>query len=152
VPNTCHWLFDFLRLDASDQRKFIARKLRAIHKKLFNKRAAQKAVDIESYLDTSHFPAEELKLWQLHLNAGAAYHPKPYSGRVILLRTRGQAFLCSLDPRFGWGELAQDGVEIRMLAGSHENIFVEPDVRVLAAQVAACLRATCAGGCKPPSH
>jgi thioesterase domain-containing protein len=99
-------------------------------------------VDIRQYIDTSYFPEEELRLWQVHLNAGGAYKPAPYAGCVTLVRTRGQPFLCSFDPKYGWGELARDGVKIRMVPGSHEAIFVEPDVRSLAAQIAACIRET----------
>ena len=67
------------------------------------------------------------------------YVPKPYPGRVTLFRTRGQPFLCSFDAQYGWGELAAGGVEVILIPGSHEKIFVEPHARMLATKLSACL-------------
>jgi FkbH-like protein len=141
VANTCSWLSDFMKLDAAVRREFVVRKFGVLKRKLFgNGNGAAKAVDINAYIDPSQFPEEELRLWQAHLNAGAAYRPQPFPGRITLLRTRTQSFFCSFDPQYGWGELARDGVEVRRVPGSHEAIFLEPHVRSLAAQVAACMR------------
>src|SRR2546421_10445654 len=82
-------------------------------------------IDVEEFIDTSQFPEDELKLWQVHLRAGSEYVPQPYNGRVTLLRTRRHPFLCSFDPFYGWGVLAEQGVDSRLIPGSHENIFVE---------------------------
>jgi FkbH-like protein len=139
--NTFYWVQDFLGLSRYDQWTFIKRKLGVVKRKLFRSRP-KKEVDIRQYIDTSYFPEEELRLWQVHLNAGGAYKPAPYEGCVTLVRTCGQPFLCSFDPKYGWGELARGGVKIRIVPGSHEAIFVEPDVRSLAAQIAACIRET----------
>ncbi len=153
--NTCYWLADFVRLDRNDQIRFLRRKIGVVQRRILAKvqgakckaqnsptldSARRSAVDIEQYIDPLHFPEEELKLWQAHLCAGDGYHPKPYAGAITLLRTRGQPFLCSFDPKYGWGELARGGVDVRMIPGSHEQIFVEPDVCALAAQLSACIR------------
>jgi thioesterase domain-containing protein len=99
-------------------------------------------VDLAGFIDATQFPEGELKLWQVHLKAGASYVPKPYSGRVTLIRTRGQPFFCSLDPQYGWSELVRGGVDVRMIPGSHEKIFVEPDVKFLAQTLELCLNET----------
>jgi len=78
----------------------------------------------------------------LHLAAGSRYVPKPYAGKVWLLRTRGQPFFCSLDPKYGWGELAQGGVEVRIISGAHEKIFIEPDIRSLGRELRDALERT----------
>jgi len=142
IANSCSWLSDFRKLEPRVRRQFIARKLGVLKRKLLGSRtgSSSNTVDIHEYIDPSQFPEEELKLWQTHLNAGAGYKPKPYPGRVTLLRTRTQPFFCSFDPEYGWGELAKGGVEVRRVPGSHEAIFLEPHVRALAAQVAACMR------------
>jgi thioesterase domain-containing protein len=141
--NTAYWFADFVRLHPRDQWRFVKRKSAVLLRKVFGRPAKQQhAIDIQEYIEPAHFPEEELRLWQVHLNAGSTYKPGRYGGRVTLLRTRGQPFLCSFHPEYGWGELAAGGVEIRMVPGAHEGIFVEPEVRALAEQLAACLRRT----------
>src|SRR5687768_1195056 len=142
TQNTCCWLADFMKLERQVRREFVVRKLGVWKRKLAGKGANQKqtAVDLQQYIDPSQFPDEELQLWQAHLNAGAAYRPKAFRGRVTLLRTRTQPFFCSFDPAYGWGELALDGVEVRRVPGSREGICIGPHVRAGAAQVAACMR------------
>ena len=44
-------------------------------------------------------------------------------------------------PAYGWGALAAKGVDVKIIPGSHENIFMEPDVRLLGEQLRACLDA-----------
>jgi thioesterase domain-containing protein len=39
----------------------------------------------------------------------------------------------------GWGRLARGGVEIHHVAGDHENMLVEPHVRVLARELRAAI-------------
>ena len=67
------------------------------------------------------------------------YQPKPFSGKVMLFRTRGHALICSFDRHYGWGELAQGGVAMKILPGGHGNILDEPFVRSVAQSLQACL-------------
>ena len=96
-------------------------------------------MDIEEVIDPAQFPESELQLWRIHLNALVEHVEKSYPGRVTLLRTRGQPLFCSLAEDFCWGKLAQGGPEIKLIPGSHENIFMEPNVRFLADALAASL-------------
>ena len=141
LRNTAYWIQDFLRLEPAERSELIKRKM-GVLKRSFAQRVSpsgRSVIDVEEFIDTSQFPDDELKLWQIHLRAGGDYKPKSYAGRVTLLRTRRQPFLCSFDPFYGWGDLAEGGVEIHLIPGSHEAIFVEPDVVALAAQVNARL-------------
>jgi FkbH-like protein len=144
--NSAYWLFDFARLDAREARDLIRRKWGAAKRKakvLFgDKSSAPAGFTLEEFIDTTQFPEHELELWRLHLTAGTNYVPKPYGGRVHLLRTRGQPFFCSFDPQYGWGRLALGRLEVRIVPGAHEQIFMEPNVRILAAQVSAALAAS----------
>ena len=90
-------------------------------------------------IDPSLFPESELKLWQTHLEAISAHVEQPFEGEVVLLRTRGQPLLCSLEEDFCWRKLARGGVRIRLVPGSHENVFMEPNVKTLASEVQAAL-------------
>jgi hypothetical protein len=68
------------------------------------------------------------------------YKPKPYAGRVTLFRSPGHPFLCSFDPRYGWGELAMDGVDMHVVSGHHESILEEPYVKEVGAEMSRVLR------------
>jgi len=92
-------------------------------------------VDFESMIDISHFLANELRLWQIYLKVLMNHVQQPYPGEVLLLRTRGQPLLSSLEDDFCWGKLAQRGVQATVIPGSHENIFMEPNVRTLAKEL-----------------
>ena len=96
-------------------------------------------MDLEDVIDLSHFPDHELKLWQVHLRALVEHIERPYQGDIILFRTRGQALFCSLEPDFCWSKLVRGRVIVKEIPGSHENIFIEPNVQSLACQLAVCL-------------
>jgi FkbH-like protein len=142
VRNVYYWLGDFCKLETRERLRFFRRKaavgLRKIQRCLRRARNGDTELDLEKFIDTAPFSNEELALWQLHLQAGAAYVPQKYPGGVTLLRTRGQPLFCSLDPRYGWGELA-DAVDVKILTGSHEQIFVEPDLSYLSRTMRECL-------------
>ncbi|PYJ58723.1 MAG: non-ribosomal peptide synthetase [Verrucomicrobia bacterium] len=141
--NAVHWLNSFADLDPAERRSLVRRKFRTLMKKLRQRfgrnNAGPAAIDLEDVIDVSQFPEIELKLWEAHMRAIRDYVPKPYPGRVTLFRTRGQPFLCSFDAQYGWGELAAGGVEVILIPGSHEKIFVEPHARMLATKLSACL-------------
>jgi hypothetical protein len=76
---------------------------------------------------------------------------KPYPGPVTLIRTRGQPFLCSFEEDFCWSGLATGGVSVLRIPGSHENIFIEPNVRSLARELEGCL-ARARAAADAPTH
>ena len=134
--NSAYWLTDFFALDPRERRDFVQRKWGAAKRRmraLFLRN--NPGFTLEEFIDTTQFPEHELELWRQHLTAGATYVPKPYGGRATLLRTRGQPFFCSFDPQYGWSKLAIGGVEVRVIPGAHERIFMEPDVQILAREV-----------------
>jgi thioesterase domain-containing protein/acyl carrier protein len=142
--NLFYWLKDFVTLlEPKEQRRYIVRKARVIGRKIVGKfrrkKNAAEVVDLDEVIDKNHFPESELKFWQIHLNALVAHIERPYAGAVTLLRTRGQPILCSLEDDFYWGKLARGGVTVKHIPGSHENIFVEPNVKFLAEQMEECL-------------
>ena len=54
---------------------------------------------------------------------------------MVLLRTRGQPLLCSFDEDFCWSRLASGGLTVKRIPGSHENVFMEPNVKFLALEL-----------------
>jgi thioesterase domain-containing protein len=137
--NLFYWLKDFVTLlEPQEQRRYIVRKARVVWRKLaakFHRRRNPHEVDLDEVIDINHFPESELKYWQIHLNALVAHIERPYAGNVSLLRTRGQPILCSLKEDFCWGRLVRGGVTVKHIPGSHENIFVDPNVKFLAEQI-----------------
>src|SRR6185437_9811245 len=141
--NVYYWLKDFVTLlEPREQRRYIARKSRVLLRKLtakFGGRKNSSNVDLDEVIDVNHFPESELKFWQIHLNALVAHVERTYSGSITLLRTRGQPIFCSFAEDFCWGKLARGGVNVKHIPGSHENIFMEPNVKFLAEQIEECL-------------
>jgi thioesterase domain-containing protein/acyl carrier protein len=143
--NLFYWLRDFRNVKAADRRRFMARKLRTFGRKLARwARGAggSTAVDLEAVIDPAHFPEHELKLWEIHLRALAGHVQRPYSGQVTLFRTRGHPLLSSFAPDLRWGALARGGVKVKLIPGSHESIFMEPNVKSLALDLTAVLSET----------
>ena len=146
--NLYYWLNDFSALTPEVRFRFVIRKSRALLRKLlrFHKGpSSETAVDLEDVIDPKFFPDNELARWQVHLRALVDHIEQPYSGCVTLFRTRGQPLFCSLEEDFCWSRLAEGGVEIKRIPGSHESIFIEPNVQILAASLGACLDALKSG-------
>jgi thioesterase domain-containing protein len=142
--NLAYWLGDFRRLEPAARRRFVKRKISVWARKakaaLGLRSTPSAEVDLDEVIDVSHFPERELKLWQAHLQALVTHIEQPYDGPVTLLRTRGQPLFCSLEPDFCWRALAPR-LGIRLVPGSHEEVFMEPHVRTLARELLAILAA-----------
>ncbi|MEY2427784.1 MAG: polyketide synthase PksN, partial [Verrucomicrobiota bacterium] len=140
--NAVYWLSDFRILKPEERRNFFARKLRTLGRKVLRRlkgRASAPTVDLEEVIDPNHFPENELRLWRIHLQALTDHVEQAYPGQVTLLRTRGQPLICSFEQDFCWGRLAREGVQVKPIPGSHENIFMEPNVKQLAKELETCL-------------
>jgi thioesterase domain-containing protein/acyl carrier protein len=70
------------------------------------------------------------------------YHPSVYRGRVALFRASRQPAGYDRDPQMGWGTLAAGGLEIHEIPGYYGSIVFEPNVKILAEQLKACLNGT----------
>jgi len=71
----------------------------------------------------------------------------PCQGTIALLRaneihiedTDIAMNLRASDDNWGWNQLAQDKVELRIVPGDHVTMMAEPHVRTLASELAACI-------------
>ena len=70
--------------------------------------------------------------------AARAYKPGPYSGRVALFRSGLEPMSLHRDTTLGWKDVATHMV-VEEVPGDHREIFDDPAVRVLAAQLSAQL-------------
>lgn len=62
------------------------------------------------------------KVTRYHLRAILDYAPRSHPGHVTLFRVSTLPLFRAYDPTMGWGKLAEGGVEIQMVAGTHSNI------------------------------
>jgi thioesterase domain-containing protein len=68
------------------------------------------------------------------------YVPQVYPGRIILFLSREAPERAFYDRRLGWSDLTTEGLEVHVVPGSHETLFGEPHVRVLAQKLQGCLQ------------
>jgi yersiniabactin nonribosomal peptide synthetase len=75
----------------------------------------------------------------------SAYQFRPYPGEIILLRAEDpdDGRIHSYDN--GWSRLALGGLQIEEIPGQHEQIFVHPNVEILAGKLEGCLARAAAG-------
>jgi thioesterase domain-containing protein len=91
-----------------------------------------------------------LKINQYHGRAIRNYRPRVYPDRITLFRSsevdpeseyyqavKDHPHLA--DPAMGWGPLSTEAVDVYRVPGDHGKMVVEPNVRVLAQHVRACL-------------
>jgi thioesterase domain-containing protein/uncharacterized protein YbdZ (MbtH family)/acyl carrier protein len=123
------------RFKARSVLKTIARRVRGANQE------ARKA-EAESWFDPGRLPAPVLNVIHTLYQAIMAYKPRPYPGRITLLRARAQALFRLQDRELNWGELARGGVQNIIVPGTHADLLQEPRVQMLAARLKACLAQT----------
>ena len=101
----------------------------------------ERPIDAGDFVDLSQQSERERQLWRTHINAWLEYRPRPYPGRIVLLRTRGHPLRCSFDPQMGWGDFALGGVLVKTCPGDHATILGEKYVAETARQLKAELNA-----------
>ena len=82
-------------------------------------------------------PAALKRVREACYNAARTYQPKPYDGPIILFRASEKG-LSSVNQESAWKSLAPR-IEIYEVRGHHGNIVDEPQVRLLADELKACL-------------
>jgi thioesterase domain-containing protein len=83
------------------------------------------------------------KVRQASLQAEIDYTAQPYGGRVIMFRSDDKPLSHVGDPREGWEQVVTRGLETYEIKGTHDNILLEPQVRIVAEQLKACLNDEC---------
>jgi len=82
----------------------------------------------------------EIHVQMVHVRAFLAYRPPPYRGKVTLFRTFDQDSAYEVAKDLGWGAVAQGGVDIHYVPGTHLTIFSEENVSILAKKVEECIQ------------
>jgi thioesterase domain-containing protein len=87
-----------------------------------------------------HFLPRALKDVREAINqAGVQYTLRRYSGDVTLFCASEKSLRGVRDPYAGWQSLAGGGLAVYEIPGGHVSILAEPQVRVLAQHLQACL-------------
>ncbi len=146
LGNFSYWLSCFLfRWSWRERSEFLRWKFRLVRKRRQDAAAQNHAEvalgDVDQLVDLAAYSEERRALWRAHVKALMAYRPKGYPGKITLIRTRGHPLFCSFDFRYGWGELARDGVEVKIVRGGHGNVLAEPYVASVAAALRPCFDA-----------
>jgi amino acid adenylation domain-containing protein len=68
------------------------------------------------------------------------YRPAPYAGRTLLFRHASRPKRTAEDSLLGWGGLCVGRFEVCDVPGNHREIFVEPNVRVMAEKLSEALQ------------
>lgn len=87
------------------------------------------------------WPEHYQRVGQANLEAKLAYVPRPYAGRIHLIR-RSEPW-CAWgwqDPAWEWGELARHGVTVHIVPGAQCQIMQEPFVQVTAQRLESILQ------------
>jgi yersiniabactin nonribosomal peptide synthetase len=74
----------------------------------------------------------------------AAYKVRPYPGRVTLFRAAHPESVYRFGLDNGWTKFAGGGLQVYEVPGEHQTIFAQPNVRTLAGELDACIRASIA--------
>jgi amino acid adenylation domain-containing protein len=82
-------------------------------------------------------PAAEREWLAADARAYKDYRPAPYPGSITFLWAEHSQLPSDVfDTRQGWADLAQGGLEVRPIPGSHLSVFVEPVAGITAAVLA----------------
>ena len=82
-----------------------------------------------------------INLTKINDKAHLEYSPKAYKGRITLFRPRTH-YAGYTDHNFGWGGVAQGGVEVHVLQVNPRGSLVEPFVQELAGELNRCIGKT----------
>jgi amino acid adenylation domain-containing protein len=82
----------------------------------------------------------DIHVQMVHERAFLAYRPLPYGGKVTLFRTFDQDSAYEVVEDLGWNAVAQGGVDIHYVPGTHLTIFSEENVPILAKKVEECVQ------------
>ncbi|MDR3637142.1 MAG: amino acid adenylation domain-containing protein [Isosphaeraceae bacterium] len=78
------------------------------------------------------------RLFHHHMVLASRYVPRPYPGRITLLRPSDAPFAVATSRDRGWGRLAAE-VDVHFVPGQHHSMVKEPHVRALAKVLEACV-------------
>lgn len=138
LKNLGYWANYVREQSPKAKRDFISWKLRAARKqagRIFSLRKRVYDFDVHEVVDLASQPKELHELWETHIRILFAHTPEFFPGRVMLFRTPGYSMFCCFDEAYCWRKFAKE-VDVKMIPGAHESILAEPNVKLVAKQIA----------------
>jgi thioesterase domain-containing protein len=123
-----------LSLSGKDRRKFLGERLDVTLTRL---RILFQA-GLQHVIPSANDGQIHLKIKSVNHKALQVYVPKPYDGRVVVIRSKGH-FAGFPSPCLGWDECVSGGLEVREIPVYFGGMLVDPYASRLADQVTACL-------------
>ena len=78
--------------------------------------------------------------WEQANFPGKDFRPRQFRAPVLLFKVHKQPYYHVRDPELGWSARSTGGVQICLLEGTHDEMFREPNVRIVADRLMAVLR------------
>ncbi|MHC1763528.1 MAG: amino acid adenylation domain-containing protein [Verrucomicrobiia bacterium] len=136
--NVRAWIQEAVHQDSAQFRSRLQRKAKALRQRMTRwlSRADQSppSTSLKDLINVETYPKDYVRYAEAHWKALLSYKPVRYPGSIVLFRARKQALLC-VDPTLGWGDLAEKGVAVNVIPGTHEQMLEEPNVHILAAEL-----------------
>lgn len=132
---------DFVNVSHDEKMAMLKTKSKRLTQKLKKRIApAQEStpVALNQILDLSTYPEGYVTYAETHWEALTHYHPQPYTGEITLFRAKKQG-LSNFTHTLGWDTLAEEGVQVTVVPGTHESMLQEPNVQIVAAKLRALL-------------
>jgi thioesterase domain-containing protein/acyl carrier protein len=127
-------LGQLLILRPKEQLKYVMDGLRRVKKNL-KKRMANRFSPEDPLRQTIKMVRE------VNTHAFKIYKPKAYSGRITYFWCTEMMFRPYMDNRLGWDAVAESGLEVHVVPGTHTGLLdIEPHTRVLADELNKCLQ------------
>ena len=84
--------------------------------------------------DAKYLAAERYDRWLVNYldRVLGPYRPKPFAGRMTVIRSSREPAGHFLDQKLGWGRIATAGVDLVTIPGDHYSVFQEPGVSMMA--------------------
>jgi hypothetical protein len=138
ISNSIRWFTGMRELGTDQIAPRAMRKIRVRLKGLNGKTAqgVSDNVDAADLLDYgAELPVYRQRMIESHWLAIKAYLAEPYDQPVLLLQAQTRPLLSTERPEDTWINLARGDLEIINIPGSHEGMFKEPHVQILAREL-----------------
>jgi thioesterase domain-containing protein len=137
--NVPSWIREECRNFSAEQVTLrIRRKLRQFYRQLASR--GQGKIQFDDIFNLGRIPLQNRELAQALYEGFRDYIPRPYSGKLTLIRARSGPLLRGRTPDLGWSRFVGH-VDIRTIPGNHETIFHPPHVTELARQLSVLVKA-----------
>ena len=95
----------------------------------------------EAFAEPAYAAAQVYDRWLLDHTTEMlkSYEPNPISGRLTIFRSTSEPTGRFLDPKLGWGGMAND-VDLILIPGDHYTVFSEPGVSLMAKCIQTAMR------------